>query len=249
MNCGAIPDDLIESELFGHARGAFTGAVGAREGLVEAADGGTLFLDEVAELPLTAQAGLLRVLQDGEIRRVGSTATRRVDVRVLAATHRNLNELVAAHRFREDLFFRRVMEIQLPPLRERAEDIEALADNLLERACAQTNKPAMRFSPDALALIQRHAWPGNVRELENAVERAVILSDQSLISADILAIGPKPAASRQEGAKRESLDDYFRRFVLENENGMTETELARRLGISRKTLWERRQRLGIPRRR
>ena len=141
------------------------------------------------------------------------------------------------------------MEIQLPPLRERAEDIEALADNLLERACAQTNKPAMRFSPDALALIQRHAWPGNVRELENAVERAVILSDQSLISADILAIGPKPAASRQEGAKRESLDDYFRRFVLENENGMTETELARRLGISRKTLWERRQRLGIPRRR
>lgn len=250
VNCGAIPNELIESELFGHERGAFTGAVGTREGLVEAADGGTLFLDEIAELPLTAQAGLLRVLQDGEIRRVGSTTTRKVDVRVLAATHRNLGELVADHRFREDLYFRlRVMEIELPPLRERAEDIEALAEHLLERACEQSNKPLMRFSPAALALIKRHAWPGNVRELENAIERAVILSDQSLISADIMAIDPKPGTAVQAGEERESLDEYFRRFVLENESQMTETELARRLGISRKTLWERRQRLGMPRRR
>jgi DNA-binding NtrC family response regulator len=250
VNCGAIPDELIESELFGHERGAFTGAVGTREGLVEAADGGTLFLDEIAELPLTAQTGLLRVLQDGEIRRVGSTATRKVDVRVLAATHRNLDQRVAAHRFREDLFFRlRVMEIQLPPLRERAEDIEALADYLLERACEQSNRPLMEFSPGALALIKSHAWPGNVRELENAIERAVILSDQSVISADILAISPRTGTPTRDTAERESLDDYFRRFVLDNENELTETEVARRLGISRKTLWERRQRLGIPRRR
>ena len=249
VNCGAIPNELIESELFGHERGAFTGAVGAREGLVEAADGGTLFLDEVAELSMAAQAGLLRVLQDGEIRRVGSTHTRKVDVRILAATHRQLTEFVARQCFREDLFFRlRVMEIRLPPLRERGGDVEALAQVLLERACKQLNKHPMTFSNDALELIRRHSWPGNVRELENAIERAVILSEQAVIETDVLAI-EATAPSKPAPTEDASLDDYFRRFVAEHEEDLTETELARRLGISRKTLWERRQRLGIPRKR
>ncbi len=256
VNCAAIPDELIESELFGHERGAFTGAVGTREGLVEAGDGGTLFLDEIAELSPGAQAGLLRVLQDGEIRRVGSNKLRRVDVRLLAATHRNLEELVAAGRFREDLYFRlRVVEIRLPPLRDRGADIPALANYLLERTCERLNKPLMSLNPAAVDLIQSYDWPGNVRELENAVERAVILAERNVIEPELLAIDTRRQSHTAqpdrspETTSNDSLDDYFRRFVLDNEGEMTETELARRLGISRKTLWEKRQRLGIPRRR
>ncbi len=248
VNCAAIPEELMESELFGHERGAFTGAVGTREGLVEAADGGTLFLDEVAELSPAAQAGLLRVLQDGEFRRVGSNKVRRADVRVLAATHRKLGDRVRQQRFREDLYFRlRVMEIELPPLRERGPDVEALATHLLVRTCAQLNRPRMRLHPEALALIGKYHWPGNVRELENAIERAVILSDRECITPDLLAIEsdrPFPAPNPDQET---SLDDYFCQFVREHEGRFTETELAKRLGISRKTLWERRQRLGVPR--
>jgi DNA-binding NtrC family response regulator len=248
VNCGAIPDELIESELFGHEKGAFTGAVAVREGLVEAANGGTLFLDEIAELPLTAQAGLLRVLQDGEVRRVGSNTTRKIDVRVVAATNRTLEVLVRAGEFREDVYFRlRVMEIQLPPLRDRGEDVEQLSDFLMSRACDRLNKQEPRLDADSRDLIRRYRWPGNVRELENAIQRAVILCDGEIITPDLLAIrlesGP---AARPPGSG--SLDDYFCSFVRTHEHEMTETELARRLGISRKTLWERRQKLGIPRR-
>ncbi len=251
VNCAAIPEELMESELFGHEKGAFTGAVGAREGLVEAADGGTLFLDEVAELSPGAQAGLLRVLQDGEIRRVGSNKVRRADVRLLAATHRNLGDRVKQSRFRGDLYFRlRVMEITLPPLRDRGDDIVALAESLLERTCKQLNRTVMGFHRQAVELIREYHWPGNVRELENAIERAVILSERNEIAPELLAIdttrviASKDSISHQE----DSLDDYFCRFVREHEDQLTETELARRLGISRKTLWERRQRLGVPRR-
>jgi len=250
VNCAAIPEELLESELFGHERGAFTGAVEARTGLVEAADGGTLFLDEAAELSPGAQAGLLRVLQDGEIRRVGSNVTRYVDVRVLAATHRDLNRLVEQGQFRDDLYFRlRVVEVYLPPLRERAEDIPMLAHYLLERARAKFNKPPMTLSPGALAAIARYSWPGNVRELENAIERAVILSDTTQIEAGLLAISTawSDTTDALDQSTADSLDEYFQRFLRNNEQTMTETELARRLGISRKTLWERRQRLGIPR--
>ncbi len=254
VNCATIPEELMESELFGHEKGAFTGAVGAREGLVEAADGGTLFLDEVAELSPGAQAGLLRVLQDGEIRRVGSNTVRRVDVRVLAATHRNLSEHVRQGRFREDLYFRlRVMEIDLPPLRERGSDIAALAHHMLERACLQLNRSPMTFHTKALDLIRRYHWPGNVRELENAIERAVILADRMEIGPELLAITSEGDRAtdpmRPWPGANASLDDYIRRFVREHEGRITETELAKRLGISRKTLWEKRQRLGIPRRR
>ena len=257
VNCAAIPDNLIESELFGHERGAFTGAVGAREGLVEAADGGTLFLDEIGELPIIAQARLLRVLQEGEIRRVGSSRSQRVDVRLIAATHRDLEQRVQEGLLRSDLYYRlRVMEIVLPPLRERGEDVVKLAQFLLEKAYKKLNRPPLQFNPDALDLIRRYRWPGNVREMENAIERAVILSDGPILSPDMLAldnsrnspgsVSAPPGTPVITADEDMSLDDYFVHFVLSHQDKLTETELAKRLGISRKSLWERRQRLGIP---
>ncbi|AZZ94655.1 response regulator [Hahella sp. KA22] len=263
VNCAAIPETLIESELFGHEKGAFTGAVGARSGLIEAADGGTLFLDEIGELPLEAQARLLRVLQEGEIRRVGSTQSKRVDVRLIAATHRNLKAMTKVGEFREDLFYRlNVMQLRIPPLRDREDDVIGLAKMLLTKMGERMDKPNLKFDKDALTLIRRYQWPGNVREMENAVERAVILSDSDHIGKDLLAIDlegeldiPEGMLSMDNPANSKgadkgtdlSLEDYFQHFVLENQDTMSETELARKLGISRKSLWERRQRLGIPR--
>lgn len=272
VNCAAIPETLIESELFGHEKGAFTGATSVRQGLVEAADGGTLFLDEIGELPLEAQARLLRVLQESEIRRVGSVQSKKVNVRLVAATHRNLKVLASKGEFREDLYYRlNVVELKLPPLRERGEDVIELADRLLERACTKLNRALLEFSPACRQAISEYHWPGNVRELENAVERSVILNDGEAIEADAMAIEvqttesmaapmmeslqggsqslhtPAPAAPAKKTPSELSLDDYFQHFVLENEDKMTETELALKLGISRKSLWERRQRLGIPR--
>ncbi len=248
VNCAAIPDSLIESELFGHEKGAFTGAVAEHRGLIETADGGTLFLDEIGELPAAAQARLLRVLQEGEIRRVGAARPRRVNIRLIAATHRNLEQRVADGAFRADLYFRlRVFEIRLPPLRERGDDIEALALFLLDKACRRLNRAPVRFAPQALGAIRAYRWPGNVRELENAIERAVILCEDGVIAPGLMAID---AAVRDHGASAEadvSLEDYFRRFVLTHQGRLTETELARRLGLSRKALWERRQRLNLPR--
>ena len=253
VNCAAIPEGLIESELFGHEKGSFTGATETRRGLVEAADGGTLFLDEIGELPLEVQARLLRVLQEGEIRRVGANHARKVNVRLIAATHRDLQQMVADGGFREDLYYRlRVMELNLPPLRQRGKDIVELAEALLAKSCKRLNRPSMRFSPEALDLIQHYGWPGNVRELENVIERAVILAESVQITPELLAISPtveSPSSgqARQGYNDKLSLDDYFKQFVRANEGRLTETELARQLGISRKTLWERRNRLGIPR--
>ncbi|MEJ2343890.1 MAG: sigma-54 dependent transcriptional regulator [Gammaproteobacteria bacterium] len=253
VNCAAIPDGLIESELFGHEKGAFTGAVDRRHGLVEAANGGTLFLDEIGELPAAAQSRLLRVLQEGEIRRVGADQPRHVDIRLIAATHRNLARQVENGQFRDDLYFRlRVVEIGLPPLRERGKDLEDLAAFLLDKACRRLNRSRLQFAGASLRCLQAHAWPGNVRELENAIERAVILCDGDTVTPDLLGIDNGNASGDNragDGRPELSLDQYFIRFVRQNERTMTETELARRLGISRKTLWERRQRLGIPRRR
>jgi DNA-binding NtrC family response regulator len=248
VNCAAIAESLLESELFGHEKGAFTGAEKSRTGLVESADGGTLFLDEIGELPLSAQARLLRVLQNGEIRRVGSETSRQVDVRLLAATHRDLKAEADAGRFRNDLYFRlRVVEICLPPLRERGEDIIGLARLLLDKCRRDLNRSPMTFSPQAIQRISQHPWLGNVRELENAVQRAVILSSDQQIDAHMLGLEQEAVPSTQAPEAPASLDDYFRQFVLDHQNTMTETDLASALGVSRKTLWQRRQRLGIPR--
>jgi len=252
VNCASIPQGLIENELFGHEKGSFTGAVASSRGLVEAADGGTLFLDEVGELPLEAQARLLRVLEKGEIRRVGSARPRHVDLRLIAATHRDLRALSARGAFREDLFFRlHVMEIRLPPLRERGHDIAELAEALMARTCERLGRPVRPFSGEAMQAILEHDWPGNVRELENAIERAVILCDGEAITPELLSLERRHETARAAPADESrgdlSLEDYFRRFVESHQDSMTETELASRLGISRKALWERRQRLGIPR--
>ena len=267
VNCAAIPESLIESELFGHEKGAFTGASAGRAGLVEAADGGTLFLDEIGELPLEAQARLLRVLQEGEIRRVGSVQSQKVDVRLIAATHRDLKTLAKNGEFREDLFYRlHVIALKLPALRERGSDVLEIAHAFLARQSAKVGRTDLKFAPDAEQAIRHYSWPGNVRELENAVERSVILCENPEITADLLGIdieldglgddeymglAPLPNGSTSgssEPTEDLSLEDYFQHFVLEHQDHMTETELARKLGVSRKCLWERRQRLGIPRR-
>ncbi|AMS15988.1 Fis family transcriptional regulator [Pseudomonas chlororaphis] len=267
VNCAAIPETLIESELFGHEKGAFTGASAGRAGLVEAADGGTLFLDEIGELPLEAQARLLRVLQEGEIRRVGSVQSQKVDVRLIAATHRDLKSLAKIGQFREDLYYRlHVIALKLPALRERGADVNEIANAFLARQSARVGRTDLKFAPDAEQAIRHYSWPGNVRELENAVERSVILCESPEISAELLGIdielsdleddefiGLASQAANANNSSHEptedlSLEDYFQHFVLEHQDHMTETELARKLGVSRKCLWERRQRLGIPRR-
>lgn len=262
INCAAIPETLIESELFGHEKGAFTGANAQRDGLIVSADGGTLFLDEIGELPLEAQARLLRVLQEGEVRPVGSTKTQKVNVRLLAATHRNLQQRCQEGVFREDLFFRlNVINLHIPPLRDRGEDIILLAESLIARYCNANQKSILQLSPTAKQKVSQYAWPGNVRELENTIQRAVILCehpeyiDEHLL--DLSAEPPrhksalhKPPTQLSSSALPEedlSLEDYFQRVVLDNQDSMNETELAKKLGISRKCLWERRQRLGIPR--
>lgn len=246
VNCAAIPESLVESELFGHTRGAFTGAEKARTGMIQAADGGTLFLDEIGELPIGAQARLLRVLQDGEMRQIGSDHLQQVDIRLLAATNRNLKQMVQEGSFRSDLYFRlQVVEIILPPLRDREADVLSLAQELLQQTCKQLNRSGLTLSEEALSAIHDYHWPGNVRELKNSIERAVILADGNEITTELLGIETVDA----DGASTAdlSLEDYFKHYVLAHQGTMTETELARKLGISRKTLWERRQKLGIPR--
>ena len=187
VNCGAIPAPLIESELFGHTKGAFTDARTAKRGLFEEADGGTLLLDEIGELPPPVQPALLRVLQQGEVRRVGDARSTRVDVRVLASTNRDLASQVQAGRFREDLYYRlNVVQVRLPPLRERQEEIGQLAERLIARHAERIGVASRRLSPRALELLQRYRWPGNVRELENALERALVLSEDDEIGPDAL---------------------------------------------------------------
>ena len=258
VNCAAIPENLIESELFGNEKGAFTGATATRTGLVEAAHGSTLFLDEIGELPLEAQARLLRVLQESEIRKVGSVQSKKVDVRLVVATHRDLKQLVVDGLFREDLYYRiNVMTLLIPPLRDRGNDILELADAILIRTCKRLKTPVLSFADSASQAIAKYPWPGNVRELENAIERAVVLAEYAVIGEELLAIETeKPRLTEivaeapiaaSAAIEELSLEDYFQRFVVEHEDMMNETQLAKKLGISRKCLWERRQRFGIPR--
>ncbi len=258
LNCATIPASLIESELFGDRAG--TGD--HRRGLIDAADEGTLFLDEISALTLETQDRLLRLLQDKDLRTGGRAATgaegngSNVDVRVLAATHRDLRPLVEAGRFLESLYVQlNATTLTVPPLRERGHDVVELANWLLRRICHKLSKPELSLSDGALTAIGRYDWPGNVRELENALERAVILCNGSVIEAELLAIDSTKTQRRtpqliaDDTESETSLEGYFVKFVLEHQEALTETELANKLGISRKSLWERRQRLNIPRKR
>ncbi len=245
VNCGAIPEGLLESEFFGHEKGAFTGAVTRRTGRFEHADGGTLFLDEIGELPLALQVKLLRVLQDREFERVGGDKTLRVDVRVVAATNRDLEAMVAAGTFRSDLFYRlNVVSLTVPPLRERIDDIAVLALHFLRKFAVEHGREIDGFDDHALAVMQRYAWPGNVRELSNAVERAVVMSSGPTIFAEDLPL-PVVAASRQvpggESGPR-TLKALLREFeggvireALERNQG-NRSRTANELGISRRAL-------------
>lgn len=257
VNCAAIPEALVEAELFGHTQGAYTGAVKARTGLIQSAHRGTLFLDEIGELAPAAQARLLRVLQDGELRPVGANENLRVDIRLVAATHRDLEAMVEAQTFRADLYYRlRVLELSIPPLRERRQDILPLARHFLEGLAGSQTVPAL--SAATRHALEAHPWPGNVRELANALERGWVLGPGGHIDPQHLGLEvaapatapngvPDTASTPQVREQGASLNEYFRRFVQENQHRMTETELARALGISRKTLWERRQRENLPR--
>ena len=254
VDCGALPETIIESELFGHEKGAFTGAVGA-PGLFRVAHGGTLFLDEIGEIPPTVQAKLLRALQEKEVRPVGSTRAVPVDLRVICATHRSLQELVGQGSFRQDLFYRlNVVRLALPPLRERREDIPLLAQHLLEQH-QPPGRPAKRFSPDALERLCGYDWPGNVRELENAIEAAIALAVGPVLEARDFPVGRAEAADRRHQAPTGlplSLDAYERE-ALERalaESGGDAREAARRLGIGRSTLYRKlsRHEIAVPRR-
>ncbi len=246
VNCGAIPAELIESELFGHVRGAFTDATRTKKGLLEEADGGTLFLDEIGELPLPLQVKLLRFLEDGEVRPVGDVRARRVDVRVIAATGRDLRRAAAAGQFREDLLYRLdVVGVRLPPLRERPEDIPALAGHFLARySRLRPELPAMSLSDDAREALAAHRWPGNVRELEHALERAVVLAEGPVIREEDLPEAvrapPAAAASRVHGTlsiKREAraLEEQLIRAALERTGG-NRTRAAELLELSYRAL-------------
>jgi DNA-binding NtrC family response regulator len=216
INCGAIPENLLESELFGHEKGSFTGAIARRAGRFEQADGGTLFLDEIGDMPLSIQVKLLRVLQDGSFSRVGANETLTTDVRIVAATHKNLTAEVAAGRFREDLYYRlNVVEIKIPSLRERLEDIPLLAEYFLQRITRKNGMAKIRISAEAIATLQAHNWPGNVRELENTIARACALaSSQILLPADI----PLASAPQRSSAHFNSVVDQLINAVPSGED-------------------------------
>jgi len=258
VNCGAIPEALLESELFGHAKGAFTGADRARRGLFTEADGGTLFLDEIGELPLPLQVKLLRVLQEEEVRPVGESKARTVDVRVIAATARELTREVAEGRFREDLLYRLdVVRVTVPPLRERREDVPLLVDHFLAQLRASLGKPMRGVADDALARLVAYDWPGNVRELENVIERAMILADGDRITLlelpeNVVSRGPGAAAvpsagvDRSLGAARRRFEAEWIRDALAAAHG-NRTHAARLLGISHRALLYKLKEYGLGR--
>jgi DNA-binding NtrC family response regulator len=256
LNCAAVPAELIESELFGHERGAFTGAVAARRGKFEQADGGTLFLDEVGDMPAAMQAKVLRVLQEGEFERVGGQQTLRCDVRVIAATNKDVAAEVEAGRFREDLFYRlNVVPVHTPALREHKEDVPELCARFLGEACERNGRRPMHLSPEALLTLQGHDWPGNVRELRNQVERLVILCDGPEITAeDVARVLPgarKPRTDRFRPGQgfHELVEDAEREIILgaldQNEGNVSDT--ARALGLERSHLYKKMRALGIKR--
>jgi two-component system response regulator HydG len=270
VNCSAIPVDLVESELFGHVRGAFTGATATRPGLFETADKGTLFLDEVGDLPPLAQVKLLRALQEGEVKRVGSNEMRHVDVRVIAATNVDLGSRIAAGRFREDLYYRlNVVQISLPPMRDRREDIPLLAYHFLQKYAARSGSSIRRFSPEAMQVLESHRWPGNVRELENAIEHAVVFCKDGVIQPGDLPFSRKqssspepqlvsappssdsPAAQLSDLPYREAKDRAVHAFEtsyfasLMQRSGGNVSEAARQAGLDRSNFRRAAKRAGL----
>ena len=249
INCNAIPENLLESELFGHEKGAFTGAHAQRKGHIESASGGTLFLDEIGELPSSLQVKLLRFLQEKRFQRVGGRQEIHSDARVIAATNANLQELVASGKFREDLYFRlAVVILEVPPLRERGDDVGLVATEFLHRYGAEHGKRRMTFAPDALRALHLHRWPGNVRELQNRVQRAVIMADGKRVTAGDLqlteALELLPPQTLKEA--RENLEREIVRDALRRHRGKV-TSAALELGISRPTLYELMEKLGLAR--
>ncbi|MGB3541516.1 sigma-54 interaction domain-containing protein [Rubrivirga sp.] len=237
--CGSLPDELLESELFGHKKGAFTGAATDKKGLFEAADGGTIFLDEVGDLSPKLQTALLRVLQTGEVRRVGDTATRRVDVRVVSATNQPLADLVEENRFREDLMYRlNTIRVELPPLRQRRTDVALLAHHFLDRYAVGPRERVEGFSADALDALKRHRWPGNVRELEGTVERAVVMARSSVVTAEDLRLPDAPASDALNLSPGMTMKEVERLAVEQTLDACdgNVSATARTLGVSRRWL-------------
>lgn len=250
LNCAAIPFDLLESELFGHERGAFTGAIAQKIGRFELADKGTLFLDEVGDIPLALQPKLLRVLQEQEFERLGSTRTHQVDVRLVAATNRNLVEMVKRNEFRSDLYYRlNVFPIPLPPLRERREDIPALVEHFVEIYSRRMDKQIEHTSPETMSALVSHPWPGNIRELQNFIERSVILTSGNVLHAPLASLTGATAVGSMEPTTLEDAEREHIRKILEQTRWVVSgpNGAAARLGIKRSTLYFRMQKLGISR--
>ena len=253
VNCGAIPENLMESEFFGYRKGAFTGAENEREGFFQAADGGTLFLDEVADLPLPMQVKLLRAIQEKHVRRVGATTEEPVNVRIICATHQNLRQLMDEGRFRQDLYFRiNVIEIRMPALHECSDDVPEFAQRILERLAATSNVPVPVITPQAMSALKTYAFPGNVRELENILERALALQSKGVIDSDDLQLQPPKVGAGETaclGAKplQEFLDDQERQVILDalQKTRFNRTAAARILGVTFRSLRYRMERLGL----
>jgi DNA-binding NtrC family response regulator len=248
INCTAIPETLMESELFGHVKGAFTGAVTSKKGLFEEAHSGTVFLDEIGDLSLTLQAKLLRVLEDQEIRPVGSTRSIKVDLRFVCATNRNLQEFVREGKFREDLFYRiNAITLNIPPLRDRMEDIDELVSYFISKYAVYSGKQVAGIDQKALEYLKLYSWPGNIRELQNIIERAILITESDTITSEHL---PENIMQKKERNSflmdtPMSIDEYTQSFILKNQSSYTEQELAQMLGITRKALWEKRKRWNL----
>jgi len=252
LNCAAVPAELIESELFGHEKGSFTGAAMRHTGKFEQADHGTLFLDEIGDMPVAMQAKLLRVLEEGEVERIGTTKPTRIDVRVIVATHRNLDALVREGKFRQDLFHRVfVFPITLPPLRERREDIPALVAHFANQVCTQNNCRPVKFSQDAVSALQEYSWPGNVRELRNMIERLMLLNTGDEVGIEtvrmVLGRTDVPAKTRASGTLAEQVEDFEREVILAElkQSGFHMTNAAKKLGLERSHLYKKAEQLGI----
>ena len=250
INCSAIPENLLESELFGHVKGSFTGAVTSKKGLFEEANGGTIFLDEIGDLSLGLQSKLLRVLEDQEVRPVGGVKSSKVNLRFICATNKDIEEEVKEGKFREDLLYRiNVITIRLPPLRERREDIELLASYFIKKYSVELGKTIKDIENGALGILSRYHWPGNIRELQNIIERAILLSEDEIIRGEHIPerIRLEESFIQNSANKQLSVEEYFKEFVQKFQNEYTEKQLADMLGITRKSLWEKRKRLGISR--